>query len=371
VWHHLEPGTRQRVKDIFSQYRSEPLDPDDELPEWLDPDAGLSKTERARERALERQSTQQFLAEHPNHPTIERVVDNRVFLLGLNELYRKRMKRHESTELLACAQAVAAELNVSPAHVPIEGYYAETKRLTEYFRLVHGLRTVEKEHAGRVSDMREFERLRSVLSAPLYGRPVEDRWILPVGRDPLAQALLDTSTEADVSRWTLASLMEQAHRVAVEGQDFSLVGLASVARDAVVLAAVRESVALYDERVYRLSRQAAHPPVPVYVWRVDDELAHRGMRFVATFNELFDDDLPEPVAENGDLFFIAARMADISGRCICIGQTTSPVRYYHWAVHRGADGQPAVEEFWDTTLWTTERYSSTGGPRLPNDDSSE
>lgn len=56
----------------------------------------------------------------------EHVVDNRVFLLGLDQLYRERVKRHESTELLTCARAVAARLNVAPAAVPIEGYYTET-----------------------------------------------------------------------------------------------------------------------------------------------------------------------------------------------------------------------------------------------------
>jgi len=60
----------------------------------------------------------------------EHVVDNRVFLLGLDQLYRERVKRHESTELLTCARAVAARLNVAPAAVPIEGYYTETKELS-------------------------------------------------------------------------------------------------------------------------------------------------------------------------------------------------------------------------------------------------
>lgn len=73
--------------------------------------------------------------------TVERIVDNRVFLLGLDQLYRERMKRHESTELLTCARAVAVKLNVPPADVPIEGYYTETKDLTEYFRLTRGCRT--------------------------------------------------------------------------------------------------------------------------------------------------------------------------------------------------------------------------------------
>lgn len=321
-----------------------------------DPDSTLAKDERAKRRALVREENRRFLAEHPDHPTIERVVDNRVFLLGLDDLYRERMKRHESTELLACARAVAAKLGVAPADVPIEGYYTETKGLTEYFRLLRGLQAIDRKYDARVSSTREFQRLLSVASAPLYGRPVEDGRLLPVCRDPLAQAMLDIATETDVSRWTLDNLLEVAHRVAIQSDDFSLVGLASVARDRVMLAALRESVALYDERS-RLSREPAHPPIPVYVWRVSDELTRRGARFVVSFNELFDDDLPEPVAENADLFFEAADKKNIIGRCICIGETTQPERFYHWGIRRGADGEATVEEFWDTKLWTTEGYA--------------
>jgi hypothetical protein len=48
---------------------------------------------------------------------------------------------------------------------------------------------------------------------------------------------------------------------------------------------------------------------------VDAELARRGARFAAAFNKLFDDDLPEPVAENADLFFEAGREENVIGRC--------------------------------------------------------
>lgn len=339
----------------LSPKRSEPLEPEDEFEGLFDPEARLSKEERARRRELAVEKTKRFLDEHPNHPTIEHIVDDRVFLLGLDQLYRKRMKRHESAELLLCARAVATKLRVSPDDIPVQGYYGDTKRLTEYFCLVQTLRTVDKKHARRVADMREYRRLRSVMSSPLYRRPIENRGLLPVGRDPLSQALLDTS-ETDVSRWTLDELVEKAHRVATESDDCSLVGLASIARDRVVLAALRESVVLYDEGI-TLSRQQAYPPIPVFSWRVDAELAQRGAQFVATFNELFDDDLPEPVAENADLFFDAADEDDIIGRCVCIGQTPQPRRYYHWAIRRGPDGRPTVEEFWDSRLWTTERYS--------------
>src|SRR5690349_8990226 len=68
--------------------------------------------------------------------TERRVVNNRVFLLGLDELYREAMKRHERDELRRCARETASSLSVDPADVPIEGYYSEDERLTEYFRIV-------------------------------------------------------------------------------------------------------------------------------------------------------------------------------------------------------------------------------------------
>lgn len=335
---------------LSPQRPSEPSDLDgDESWDPFDPDAGLSKAERARQRTMQREKTQRFLAEHPNHPTVERIVDNRVFLLGLDQLYRTRMKRHESTELLTCARAVAAKLNVRLADVPTAGYYAETRRLTEYFRLIRALQNVRDEDRPHVARMREFQRLSSVVSSPLYGRPVQEGWLVPRSRDPLMQAL------DDAPAWTVDTLVQRACRVAVQGEDFSLVGLASIAQDAVVLAALRESVVLYAD-VSIFSREPADPPVPVYVWRVDEEVARRAARFVATFNDLFDEDLPEPVTENADLFFEAADEDEIIGRCVCIGATPQqPRRYYHWGIHRGPDG-PAVEDFWDTELWTSDDY---------------
>lgn len=49
------------------------------------------------------------------------VVDNRVFLPGLDKLNRGAMKRHERAELLTCAGKVAAALGIRPASVPFEG----------------------------------------------------------------------------------------------------------------------------------------------------------------------------------------------------------------------------------------------------------
>ena len=66
---------------------------------------------------------------------------------------------------------------------------------------------------------------------------------------------------------------------------------------------------------------------------------------MAAFNELFDEDLPEPVARNAALFLGAPDEDAILGRCVCIGAIPQLGRFYHWAVRLGEDGRPAVEDF--------------------------
>src|SRR5262245_9943291 len=107
-----------------------------------------------------------------------RVVNNRVFLLGLDELYREAMKRHERDELLRCARETAIALSVSPADVPIEGYYTEDERLTEYFRLVRALQNVPKGRESEVDNLVGFRRLKQVTESPIFGPPFNGRFLL-------------------------------------------------------------------------------------------------------------------------------------------------------------------------------------------------
>lgn len=283
------------------------------------------------------------------------VVDNRVFLLGLDNLYRDAMKRHERAELLVCARRVAAVLNVPPADVPVEGYYAEDEQLTEYFRLVRALQDVDEAARSGVNALPEFQRLRDITSAPLYGRPEHDGHLLPVGRDALSQALRDTFPV-----WTISRLTAAAHSSARAMDDTSLVGLAALAKDVVVLAAVRESVVLYAEIVL-----GAAPPrrQPEYIWKVDEELAQQAGRFIGTFNALFGENLPPADSEQAEQYWHAYIDNDILGRCVRLGldDRLSPARHYHWAICRGADGEFTVQEFWKPDAWTTMRFRSALG----------
>ncbi len=295
--------------------------------------------------------------------SLRHVVDNRVFLLGLDNLDRDAMKENERAELLTCARRVAAELRVAPADVPIEGYYAEDEQLTEYFRLMRALQEVRKGSAPAVESMCEFQRLLDVTSAPLYGHPDFGDKLLPVGRDPLSRALDDTFPE-----WTVPNLTAAARSVSHATDDISLVGLAAWIEDALVLTAVRESVVLYAGVV---EGAALDPPKPEYVWQVDDELAERAKGFIDAFNGLFGETLPPAEPAQAIRYWYACQDNEILGRCVRLGldDSTSPERHYHWAIGHPAYGEHQVKEFWSPEIWTTTRYRAAlrrGGERCPD-----
>jgi hypothetical protein len=281
-----------------------------------------------------------------------RIVDNRTFLLGLDKLYRDAMKQHERGELLHCARRVAAALDVAPATVPVEGYYDEDQQLTEYFHLVRALQAVCEERTPAVASLPEFQRLRDVTSAPLYGKPKLGDKLLPAGQDALSQALSDTMPE-----WSVQRLTETAYRAAEETDDFSLVGLAARAQDAVVLTAMRESVVLYAAAIIGA---APRPQRPKYIWNVDNELVEQARRFIDAFSRLFGDNLPPPEPVQAEIYWHACNNNEILGRCVRLGynDAVSPVLHYHWAICHRNDDTFSVQEFWHPEVWTTGRYRS-------------
>jgi hypothetical protein len=236
-----------------------------------------------------------------------RVVDDRVFVLGLDELYRDAMKGHERGELRGCAERLAARLGVPPADVPVEGYYGEDEALTAYFRSFRALQGVPKERRTEVSKTPDYERLFAVATSPIYGVAVPNRYLLYGGRDP------------------------------------------------VLLAAVRESVVLYAETMC-----TGLPATPEYLWRVSPELERHGARFIETFRALFPSTPPEHFGAPGpaaaEQYWDACQRNDFVGRCVRLAETDmDPIEYYHWAIRREGESLN-VEAFWSRDVWTTERY---------------
>jgi hypothetical protein len=277
------------------------------------------------------------------------VVDNRTFLLGLDELYRERMKRHERDELLQAARGLCRALTLLPYSGPVEGYYAEDDLLAEYFRCMRALQEVPESMRPRVASLPEFCRILDVTGARLYGSPVFTGRLLPSGKDPLAIAL-----EATFPSWTVDELTSVASARARDSGDFSLVGLAALAKDPVVIAALRETAVLY---AFVAIGAAGGPVTTKYEWCVDPVLAERADRFVSTFNELFDESLPAPTPDHAEVYWTAAGEGETCGRCVRLGYDDShrPIRNYHWAVTAGSHGLE-VRDFWSTELWTTERF---------------
>ena len=235
-------------------------------------------------------------------------MDNRVFLLGLDKLYRDAMKPHERGELLKCARRVAEALHAKPADVPVEGYYAEDEQLTQYFRLVRALQGIDEDARTSVASLPEYQRLRDVTSAPLYGRPQYTGKLLPAGRDALSQALRNKAP-----KWTVAGLTAAACNMARQIDDISLVGLSARIQDAVVLTAVRESVVLYAE-IELLA--AFDEPHYRYVWKVDEELSQIAGRFIEAFNTLFGEALPPPDPAQAERYWLAYDGNVILGLCL-------------------------------------------------------
>ena len=281
---------------------------------------------------------------------IRRVVDDHTFLCGLDGLYRKIMKRHERGEFLSAARIVAKTLGIGPSADPVEGYYAEDTMLREYFGLMRALQVVDRSAGERIGRLPEFLRLLELTSSPLYGEAIDRGKLFPVGRDALARALGDTFPD-----WTVEVLARAAQESARVHDEFSLVGLAARAGDAVLLAAFAESTVLYREMLIG----AALFPEYVYAWEVTDEIEQSAQRFASALAALLHVDLP-PVSEpSAEIYWHAAQDNPMTFRCVRIGEDPDrPDRYYHWAIRPARrDGQGLeVDDFWSPDVWTTERY---------------
>lgn len=275
----------------------------------------------------------------------KKIVDNRVFLLGLDAFFREGMKVYESGELLELAQEIVQELKVDVHDCPIEGYYSETAELTEYFRLIRTLQACDEGRAQDVQSAGGLRRLRQVCGSRVYGEPTRVG-MLSVGKDPVAFAL-------DVLKpdWELGEIVRLAKEKSISSDDYSLVGLAARCGDPVIIAATRETVVLHA-----MILTAAFVEEKEYIWRVDDDLARLAGRFTATVKKDIGFVIPAPSAENCEAYYHSAT-GDIIGRCVRLGYNDAvrPTVHYHWAI-RIIDGEYEVDEFWDEKLWTTEMY---------------
>lgn len=283
--------------------------------------------------------------------TIE--VDNRRLLLAVDYLYREHMKMFETQHLLPASKVLMDQLAMSVKQMPVEGYYTESEELRAYFLNIRTLQQLFRADTQPIAHLDAYQQLSKVMSSAIYGaKPDNEDGFFPQRLDSFYFAL-DTTEPGE---WQVETLTNKAHAFAVTHNDISLVGLAALIKDAVVLAALRESVVLYASIV---AGAALEPPTYEYVWNVTGELENKVNQFIDLFNVLTSSNIRKASAEHTAYFYDAYQENDIWGRCVYIGfdDSKEPKEYYHWAINYSAQGDDfIVDAFWDTEIWTTEQY---------------
>jgi len=273
---------------------------------------------------------------------VDIIVGDRLFVVGLSELFRHNVKIYEATTLLPLAETACKACGLSPAPVPVEGYYSESQELSRFFRLIRALQIAELRPASPGSAHESIQRLRNVFYSPAMGRAEENGRVLPRNSSPFGEALRTTED------WSIEGLSLRAQRL-VRDDDAGLVAVASATGDPVAICVARESVALTAE-----VEMMAEPDVPRFKWAVSPQVAEIAGRFISVLAQATGLVLPEAVPSSAAIYGQAARDADLIGRCILVGKLpglTYPL--YHWYI-KATKGEPTVKDFWSTALWTTQ-----------------
>jgi hypothetical protein len=284
---------------------------------------------------------------------MEIVVDDQTFVVGLSELYRQEMKTYEVATLLPLAETACKTLDLSPAMVPVEGYYVESSELERFFRCIRILQSTEMRQVLPNQAEQAIQRLREVFVSPAMGRVEESDRVLPRTNSPFGEAL---QTLAD---WSINDLCRQAQQL-VRNDDAGLVAVASVTGNPIALCVARESVALTADIML------AEVESSNFIWAVSKHLAEVAQRFVSSLAETTGIILPKPEPSSSLLYGQAARDAELVGRCILVGERSSnPHPFYHWYIDANR-GEFTVKDFWSSSIWTTESLRHTRANRRPD-----
>ncbi|MEZ6050702.1 MAG: hypothetical protein R3C02_04810 [Planctomycetaceae bacterium] len=147
-----------------------------------------------------------------------RIVNNRVFLLGLDELYREASEQHERNELYSVPKTPLLLFRLLSRQMSPSKATTENEELTEYFRLVRALQRVPKHRESELDSLDEFARLKLVTESRIFGPSSRWQFLLPVGK-----RLLIRCTDENFSRLEHRKPNERRIRVRLNSDDFSLI----------------------------------------------------------------------------------------------------------------------------------------------------
>jgi hypothetical protein len=283
-------------------------------------------------------------------------VNDRMFLIGLCERFRRELQEVEVRDLLPLATDACARLKIRPVHDLPEGYYADSDALRRYFSLVRALQASPAEMARDAGPLESLRLLQAIYASPAMGRAEDGPWLLPRNGSPLGEALRESAV------WSVGTLTQRA-RVALRESDADLLAVACATEDPVAICVARESVAL------SAMVELADPEPPRYCWAVSPAVAAWAKRFVSAVSLTLQIDLPPPEPSSAPLYGHDASSADLLGRCILIARRPdADAPLYHWYIG-GTPADLQVKDFWSTGLWTTDTLRRLPADRWPPEQS--
>ena len=280
------------------------------------------------------------------------LVTDRLFIIGLTELFRRQMKDHEINTLLPLAQKVCSILGLTPVNIPLEGYYADSPTLSQYFRLIRALQMAPSSEARKVSSTDAFRRLLAAYQSPAMGRIEDTPFLFPRTTSPLGEALKEPHT------WSIQGLTQRSQQL-IRDSDAGLIAVACASADPVAICVARETMALAADVEF------ADLEPPRFLWKVSRDVAEVARRFITATAVSFGFTLPDPVEASAPVYGAASAGLDLAGRCILIGEHPgSEYGRYHWYLS-GQDTGMVVIDFWSLATWTTADFSQLPRDRWP------
>lgn len=337
--------------------------------------------------------------EVPVSPRPKAKMDERTLVHGLIVMFQRALSASIKRELYGCAQRVADELGLEPSRSRsgIPDFCKGDAILSHYFQIVEELR-----HAcwqQRVDAMPEFQRIASVMTSPLFGLATSRSSAVTMGsfgcgfvsgcggsssandhkvqmstpKDAFARAVCTIEQDLILGRvatWSIDELTTMAQSIAAEADDVSLVGLAARVGDPMLMILARLQP--------KAGRTLDDDPEDEFDWQVGPAFAASVGAFVDVANKLLDAELPAPTADNASAYFWASTGISLGGQCVPLGMLRLGYRNkhgtYHWAIREphmvSRLSGPEAEQFVDTKLWDSERYTRELYPRGWLDDAS-
>ncbi|MFH1637511.1 MAG: hypothetical protein ABIB71_03745 [Candidatus Woesearchaeota archaeon] len=305
-----------------------------------------------------------------------KIIENFDYFQAVDATVRRYMKAFE-TEMLPVAEQALKDAGFPLGNYPVEGYYPETKELTQYFLHV---RTLQDKYTTTVTGA--IQKLHDIYTHPVFGLkqgkpnainptdvyfPEEDLVTISPVVDPVTVA-----SKKIMPNWTIDGIMENVEK---ENLGEGLVGFAYMVDElakgerahfnpVATTMACETTVLSRMKMVVRGLRKR-----PQVDWRVTPEVEGAGKGVIESYSDLMGRhssllrEVPQVTPDN-----ICGLLDNLPSVFRIVNLNSNLLRddgHYHWAIDSSEeDGKQkglVVKEIWSDKVITTEEYQKSKG----------